>query len=69
MKGKKKHVDFIGARRMSDMLKTLKTRDLKGHGKYLVDPLVIHEEDTTVDDVGSNKKSKSWEDICKGLTQ
>lgn len=48
---------------------TLKTRDLKGPRKHPEDPLIISKEDNRVDNIGSKKKSKSWEDICQGLTQ
>lgn len=65
----KKHIDLTCARRKSGKIMTLKTRDLKDIGKDHEDPLVIPEEDTTFDDIGSKNKSKSWIDICKSLTQ
>lgn len=38
---------------------------LMGPGKHPEDPLVIPEEDTTLHDIGSDKRSKSWVNILK----
>lgn len=50
-----------------DRLMTFKTRDILGLRKHVEDPVVIPEEDTI--NGGSTKRMKSWDGICKGLSQ
>lgn len=61
----KKHADLTGPRRKCVILLNLKTRDIMGSRKHPEDPLVIPEEDTTLHDIGSDKRSKSWVNILK----
>lgn len=51
--------DFTALRRKSDMLMTLKTRDIPGPWKYVEDPLVIPEEDATLDNIEGDKVAKA----------
>ncbi|KAI5427921.1 hypothetical protein KIW84_033084 [Lathyrus oleraceus] len=64
IKKKAKHVEI--PKRISDRLRTLKTRDIVGPGMHVEDPFVIPEEDTSVGSAGGNK---TWNDIHKSLTQ
>lgn len=59
------------AKRQSDRIRTLKSRDIHGPSREPKNPLVINEDDgeTTVDVIGNLKISKNWEDICKAFTQ
>lgn len=64
----KKNTYVIGAKRQSERMRTLKIKDVFGHGKKLDDPLVIIEEKTTEELTGGGRISKSWTNICNGLT-
>lgn len=47
----------------------LKTRHIMGPRKHAEDPVVIPEEDTSIRSSWSAKRMKSYDEICKGLSQ
>ncbi|KAI5418899.1 hypothetical protein KIW84_043210 [Lathyrus oleraceus] len=64
----KKNTYVIDAKRQRERMKTLKIKDVFGNAKKLDDPLVIIEEKTTEELTGGGRISKSWTNICNGLT-
>lgn len=52
--------------RVKELMK-IKTHDIVEHGKNAEDPLVIPKEDEPSS--GSTKRTKSWNEIEKGMSQ